>query len=268
LTLAAIAFVAPLAAFQASNRSQSAPQKGDSKVNPKDGLRYRWIPPGTYISGCSPGDKQCYDDELPPRKITLTKGFWLGEKEVPQSAWDKVMPDVQNPSNFLGKNLPVEEVTYYDASEYCEKIGGRLPTEAEWEYAARAGSTSARYGDLDKIAWYDANSDFTTHPVGPTPSSPSSFRRKTSIQRDQERLSTGRCGAAAGSTIPSWCARRTGVGSRTAIRITTWGFGALAPERPLPRGHGSVRTLSKSMEVWTSALRKSRFVALNAMVRA
>src|SRR5580693_1932243 len=123
LALAAIALVTPLAAFQAANHSQpkalqqaqpKAPQKGDSKINPKDGLRYRWVPPGTYISGCSPGDKQCYDDELPPRKITLTKGFWLGETEVPQSAWDKVMPDVQNPSNFLGKNLPVEEVTYYD----------------------------------------------------------------------------------------------------------------------------------------------------------
>jgi formylglycine-generating enzyme required for sulfatase activity len=167
LSLAAIVLVTPLAAFQAANRSPAkAPQKGDSKVNPKDGLRYRWIPPGTYISGCSPGDKQCYDDEVPPRKITLTKGFWLGETEVPQSAWDKVMPDVQDPSNFVGKNLPVEEATYYDASEYCEKIGGRLPTEAEWEYAARAGSTSARYGDLDKIAWYFGNSDFTTHPVG------------------------------------------------------------------------------------------------------
>ena len=146
------------------NSSSHSPKAGDSKINPKDGLKYLWIPPGTYISGCSPGDNQCYEDEKPERKITLTKGFWLGETEVPQSAFEKITG--YNPSIFTGANLPVEETTFDDATGYCNAIGGRLPTEAEWEYAARAGSTAARYGDLDKIAWYIGNSQFTTHPVG------------------------------------------------------------------------------------------------------
>jgi len=165
LTLTVFLFAAPLVAFQApAKQVGGSPKRGDSKINPIDGLRYFWIPPGSYVWGCSPGDKQCYEDEMPNRKITLTKGFWLGETEVPQSAFEKITGE--NPSNFRGANLPAEEITYDLATEYCGKIGGRLPTEAEWEYAARAGTTGPRYGDLDKIAWYFKNSNFSTHPVG------------------------------------------------------------------------------------------------------
>ena len=75
-----------------------------------------------------------------------------------------------NPSHFKGDNLPVEWVTWDEARSsarsYCHTIGGRLPTEAEWEYAARAGSSTARYGDLDDIAWYSSNSGGKTHEVG------------------------------------------------------------------------------------------------------
>jgi len=152
-------------AFQsAGGKTGAAPKVGDSKVNPKDGLRYKWIPPGTFTSGCSQGDDDCYEDEFPNRKITLTRGFWLGETEVTQQAYQKIIGD--NPSVFEGPNLPVEMVTWNDADFYCRTIGGRLPTEAEWEYAARAGTTGPRYGKLDDIAWYWANSKFSTHPVG------------------------------------------------------------------------------------------------------
>jgi len=113
--------------------------------------------------GCSPGD-ECPDDEKPTRLVQIEKGFWLGQTPVTQAAWKKVKGD--HPSHFRGDLLPVERVTWYDANEYCKAFGGRLPTEQEWEYAARAGTTGARYGDLDSVAWYDKNSGETKHPVG------------------------------------------------------------------------------------------------------
>jgi formylglycine-generating enzyme required for sulfatase activity/energy-coupling factor transporter ATP-binding protein EcfA2 len=135
-----------------------------ARVNPEDGLHYVFIPPGDFKMGCSPGDSDCFPDEKPTHDVKISKGFWLGQTDVTQAAWKRVM-NIE-PSHFKGDQLPVEQVSWDDAVKYCETIGGRLPTEAEWEYAARAGSTSARYGELDAIAWYDKNSGGTTHAVG------------------------------------------------------------------------------------------------------
>ncbi len=138
------------------------PQPGSTKLNAKDGQLYVWIPPGSFIMGCSPGDTECFDHEKPAHNVSITKGFWLGQTPVTQAAYQRVVGT--NPSHFKGDNLPVEQVTWDEAKQYCEAVGGRLPTEAEWEYAARTGTAVARYGNLDAIAWYQGNRGSQTHP--------------------------------------------------------------------------------------------------------
>jgi formylglycine-generating enzyme required for sulfatase activity len=120
-----------------------------TRVNPKDGQTYVWIPPGSFTMGCSPGDSDCRDNERPAHRVDIEKGFWLCQHEVTKD-----------------RDLPVTGVTWAGAKAYCAARGGRLPTEAEWEYAARAGRPEPYYGVLPDIAWYSKNSNGGPRPVG------------------------------------------------------------------------------------------------------
>ena len=161
------------------------------------GMEMLLVPPGKFVMGMSLGDKEAQDNEKPAHEVTITKAFYLGRTEVTQEQWMKVMG--KNPSRFqsgsreslIAKYIeeglttpqakekatketsngweqaenPVENVRWVDCQAFCTKTGMKLPTEAQWEYACRAGVLEPRYGELDRIAWYDKNSQRATHPV-------------------------------------------------------------------------------------------------------
>ena len=143
----------------------------------------RWIPPGTFVMGSPESENGRSPDEGPQQPVTISRGFWLFDTPCTQALWQAVMG--QNPSHFKGAQRPVESVSWEDCQRFIESLNSSLPdlrlalpTEAEWEYACRATHQTSTYtGDLtiDKknhakglqnIAWYRANSDGKTHPVG------------------------------------------------------------------------------------------------------
>lgn len=145
-----------------------------------------WIPSGQYVMGSPETDLDADGDEAPQTTVIFTKGFFMGKYEVTQGEYGAVVGS--NPSSFTGdNNLPVETVSWQQATNFCrllnlQETGAgrlpagyayRLPTEAEWEYAARGGAATRfnwgndfNYTSLTNYAWYSENSDGSTHPVG------------------------------------------------------------------------------------------------------
>ncbi len=155
--------------------SDSSGVETPEPVNPKagntwsvDSIEFVWIPPGSFMMGSPSGEKGQRRNEKQHR-ITISKGFWLGKYEVTKSQWKSVMGTElwKGRKHILDdSDSPAVYVSWNDAQSFIRKLGGgyRLPTEAEWEYACRAGTTTAySFGesesDLDEYAWYYDNAD-------------------------------------------------------------------------------------------------------------
>ena len=160
------------------------------KLQSIDSFRMVSVTASTFMMGSSDRDTEARDEERPLHKVTLTKDFLIGKYPVTQELWESVMGS--NPSYFKGVIRPVEQVSWFSVVEFCNKLseleglepvytvnglnvtcnwnakGYRLPTEAEWEYAARAGQNFKYAGadSINEIAWYSDNSGSETHPVG------------------------------------------------------------------------------------------------------
>ncbi len=135
------------------------------------------VPAGTFQMGTTQvltaNNDWDNDVEHPVHEVRITKDFWMGQFPVTQRQWQEMMGN--NPSYFrdAGPDAPVEQVSWNDAQAFIAKLNSRqtrwtvrLPTEAEWEYASRAGTTGETYGPLDDIAWSKGNNTGSTHPVG------------------------------------------------------------------------------------------------------
>ena len=138
------------------------------------GIDMVYIPGGEFMMGAehpANGRIRANDTEKPIHRVRLAHGFYMSRTEITQRQWQAVMGT--NPSYFKGGSLPVEGVSFANATAFISKLNKLndgysygLPSEAEWEYACRAGTTGDAHGELDSIAWYLDNSDNKTHPVG------------------------------------------------------------------------------------------------------
>ena len=160
-----------------SGSSSMASGSNTITIPVKDGISIDMVrvEAGTFTMGATAEMKIPWDDEKPTHRVTLTNDYYIGKYEVTQALWKAVMGN--NPSSFKGDNLPVEEVSWDDCQDFISKLNRitgktfRLPTEAEWEYAARGGNKSRGYqysgsSNLSDVAWYKDNSGSKTHAVG------------------------------------------------------------------------------------------------------
>jgi formylglycine-generating enzyme required for sulfatase activity len=148
--------------------SDGARKPGTTKTYPLPGgatIEMVWCPPGSFLMGSpeSEGGRVPWEAQHP---VTLTRGFWMARTELTAGQWRSVTGE--KPSHYKGDDLPAVGISQPMAKQFCERAGLQLPTEAQWEYACRAGSTGpfAGTGKPDSMGWFKDNSGGALHPVG------------------------------------------------------------------------------------------------------
>jgi uncharacterized protein (TIGR02996 family) len=133
------------------------------------------VPPGAFWMGSPEDEPDRYDDEGPRHRVRISRGLWVGVTPVTQGQWRSVTGERAN--NYSGEERPVDQASWRESQRFCEMLGGwlgrpcRLPSEAEWEYACRAATTTRFFTGSDEralaaAAWYEANSNGESQPVG------------------------------------------------------------------------------------------------------
>jgi uncharacterized protein (TIGR02996 family) len=234
---------------------------------------FTWLPPGSFLMGSPPDEEERESDETQHR-VTLSRGFWLGVYPVTQAQWVAVMGS--NPSTFKGDGHPVEMVSWDDCQEFCRRLSGRdgqryrLPSEAQWEYACRAGTTTPfHFGATlsTELANYNGNYAYgqggqgvyrgQTTPVGSFPSNAwglddmhgnvwqwcqDGYGRYTKSNKKilyyQVAGNTARCAAARGPTIRGGAARPAAAGARRPAAVTRPAAASCCAWAAAQRGRG------------------------------
>ncbi|MCP4868834.1 MAG: formylglycine-generating enzyme family protein [Proteobacteria bacterium] len=160
--------------------ASESPAPGTTTVDSKTGITLAYIPAGTFLMGSPTGEGVRGSDET-QHEVTLSQPFWMGTTEVTNAQYRRFVdatgrrePKYRDDSDYNAPDQPVVGVSWHDAVAYASWAGMSLPTEAQWEYAARAGTTTTYWSgdsesDLARVGWYDGNSDLSLHAVGEKP---------------------------------------------------------------------------------------------------